>query len=231
MLISVDAQGLEWRVLVWLANDPVAIQELNNGLDVHAINQKAFNLPSRLISKIYLFRTIYRGSGWAFANDPDFMHVSKDPDYWDNINTLFYNKYRGIDKCHRMWSNLVSQNKPIVSPLGREWLIPLKNGQIHWPTMTNWPVQGTGNDLISIARVSLKRRLPALVKMILTIHDSIVCDCPEDFVADTAGTMIEVFNDIPRNLTKLFGINPPIAFPGEVKVGKNLKEMEKLILK
>jgi DNA polymerase I len=227
MLVSVDAQGLEWRGIVLLSEDQVAIQELNQGLDVHAINQETFNLPSRLISKRYLFRTIYRGSGWAFANDPDFVHVSPDPDYWDNINTLFYNKYKGIDKCHKMWSNLTAQQKPIVSPFGREWLIPLRNGEIHWPTMTNYPVQGTGNDIISIARCSLKRRLPASTKLILTIHDSIVVDCPMDFVESTAKTMIDVFNDIPKNIEKLFHVKSPIAFPGEVKLGKNLKEMEK----
>lgn len=229
MLISVDAQGLEWRVIAWLSEDQTAIQELNSGSDIHSINQKTFNLPTRLISKIYLFRTIYRGSGWAFANDPDFTHVSADPQYWDQINNLFYNKYRGIDKCHKMWSNLTSQQKPIVSPFGREWVIPLRNGEVYWPTMTNWPVQGTGNDILSISRVSLKRRLPASVKMILTIHDSIVADCPSEHLAQTAKMMIEVFNDIPANIKKLFGITTPIAFPGEVKIGPNLRDMEKYV--
>ena len=230
MLVSCDASALEWRVLAWLANDETAIKELNEKLDVHTINQKTFNLPTRLISKIYLFRTIYRGSGWAFANDPDFTHVSSDPGYWDQINTLFYNKYRGIDKCHKIWSNLTSQQKPIVSPFGREWLIPLRNGEIHWPTMTNWPVQGTGNDILSIARVSMKRRLPASVKLILTIHDSIVADCPSELLEKTAQTMIEVFRDIPANIKKLFGVTPPIDFPGEVKYGPNLRDMEKLVV-
>jgi hypothetical protein len=207
--------------------DPVAIQELNDHHDIHSLNQSAFNLPSRLISKIYLFRTIFRGSGWSFANDPDFTHVSNDPEYWDHINTLFYNKYKGIDKCHKMWSNLVSQGKPIVSPLGREWLIPLKNGEIHWPTMTNYPVQGTGADLMSIARVSLKRRLGSMGKMIMTVHDSIIVDASSQYLEPIAKTMIEVFNDIPRNITKLFDVTPPIEFPGEVKYGPNLKEMKK----
>ncbi|HXQ33616.1 MAG TPA: hypothetical protein VN843_06305, partial [Anaerolineales bacterium] len=82
MLVSIDASQLEWRVLVWLAMDPIGIQELNNHDDIHANNQKAFSLPTRLISKKYLFRTIFRGSGWSFANDPDFLHVSNDPAYW-----------------------------------------------------------------------------------------------------------------------------------------------------
>ena len=55
-LISCDAAGLEWRVVTELSNDPIALQEILNKEDTHSKNQTAFNLPSRLIAKIYLFR-------------------------------------------------------------------------------------------------------------------------------------------------------------------------------
>ncbi len=55
-LISCDAAGLEWRVVTELSNDPTALQEILNKEDTHSKNQAAFNLPSRLIAKIYLFR-------------------------------------------------------------------------------------------------------------------------------------------------------------------------------
>jgi hypothetical protein len=46
----------EWRTILELSRDPVGIQEVMNKEDTHALNQVAFSLPSRLISKIYLFR-------------------------------------------------------------------------------------------------------------------------------------------------------------------------------
>lgn len=76
-LLSCDAAGLEFRVVTELSNDPVALAEILNKEDIHSNNQTAFSLPSRLIAKIYLFRTIFnRGNGYAFTVDADFMHVS-----------------------------------------------------------------------------------------------------------------------------------------------------------
>src|SRR5687768_13315743 len=110
MLIQCDASQLEWRTILQLAQDEVGIQEVLAKADAHSLNQKAFELPSRLIAKIYLFRTIFRGSGWSFANDPDFMHVSADPKYWDKVNEKFFAKYVGIDKCHKKWAEEVIKN-------------------------------------------------------------------------------------------------------------------------
>lgn len=56
MLIQADASQLEFRVAVELSQDQVGIKEILEGQDTHSLNQAAFNLPSRLISKIYLFR-------------------------------------------------------------------------------------------------------------------------------------------------------------------------------
>lgn len=145
MFISCDASQLEWRVITELSQDPVALQEILNKEDTHSKNEKAFSLPSRLIAKIYLFRTIFRGSGWSFANDPDFMHVSTDPQYWENVNELFFKKYEGIDKIHKKWAEQVVQGKPLEGPLGHFWPIPMGtdkygNLKIPWTVLSNYPV-------------------------------------------------------------------------------------------
>lgn len=137
---------MEWRTLLELARDEVGIKEVLEKQDAHSLNEKAFDLPSRLIAKIYLFRTIYRGQGWSFANDPDFMHVSTDPKFWDSIGEKFYKKYFGVDKCHHQWADLIVKGQPIVGPFGREWSIEMKrnkrsgNLEIPWTTLTNYPV-------------------------------------------------------------------------------------------
>jgi hypothetical protein len=40
--------------------------------------------------------------------------------------------------------------------------------------------------------------------------------------------MIDVFNDLPLNFKKIWGVDLPCKFPGEVKYGPNLKDMQKL---
>lgn len=231
MLIQIDAAQLEWRVLAWLSGDRVALDEINSGRDFHAENQVTFGLPSRLIAKIYLFRTIYRGSGWSFANDPNFLEVSPSADYWDAINEKFYKKYKGIDAWHQKLAQTVAARRPIRSPLGREWLIlPKEDGKLPWTVFTNYPVQGTGNDIMAVARVSLKNRLLGFgleSKLVQTVHDSIVLDSPTSEVERIGEMAIRVFDDIPNNFKKLWGIDLPCKFPGEVKYGKDLKNMKK----
>lgn len=217
-------------MLAWLSGDPIALKEINDGIDFHSENQKLFGLPTRLVAKVYLFRTIYRGSGWAFSKDPAFTHVSSDPDYWDELNLKFYKKYKGIDKCHTRWAQCVAERKPIRSPFGREWLItPKDDGKLPWTVFTNYPVQGTGADLVAIARVSLRRRLISRgMKSILigTVHDDIWLDCPEEETDDVAQLCYQVFRDIPMNVKRIWKLDLPIPFPAEVYKGHNLKDLE-----
>lgn len=241
MLIQVDAAQLEWRVAVELSHDQVALAEIKEGQDTHSLNEKAFQLPSRLIAKIYLFRTIFRGSGYAFANDNDFMHVSKDPKYWDNVNEKFYKKYYGLDAQHKLWAEEVVQGRPIYGPLGHFWPIEMKtdnrgNLKIPWTTLTNYPVQGTAAGVMAIARVSFWNRLKKLgletvIKLISSVHDSIVVDAPKQYLMLIAKLFYEVFRDLQENIRRLYGYVWETPLGCEVKYGPNMKDMKKLLEK
>lgn len=227
---------LEWRVAVELSQDPTGLQEILNKEDTHTKNQQALLLPSRLIAKIFLFRTIFRGSGFSFANDPDFMHVSTSAKYWDEANEKFYKKYKGLDDKHKEWANLVIEGQPIVSPLGRFWPVKMTtdykgNLVIPWTILSNYPVQGTGADVMTIARVSFMNRLKKLkldsVKLVSSVHDSIVVDSPAEHLHLIATMFHEVFRDLQANIKKLFGYEWKVPLACEVKYGPNMKDMEK----
>ena len=234
MLVKCDAGQLEWRTLVELSRDEVALAELLTGEDFHAKNQGVFNLPSRLIAKIYLFRTIYRGSGWSFANDPAFMHVSSNQKFWDDIGEKFYGKYSGIDRCHQKWKDLVLAQHPITIPSGREWIIELGRDRygelkIPWTVLTNYPNQGLGADVMMLVRLMLWRRLKGSgVKFISTVHDDIKFDTPEKHVKLIADTCAEVFNDLPAQMKRVWNYEWVTPMTCEVFQGNNMLDMEKI---
>lgn len=236
MLIQCDASQLEWRTILQLAQDEVGIQEVLDKADAHSLNQKAFDLPSRLIAKIYLFRTIFRGSGWSFANDPDFMHVSANPKYWDGVNEKFFAKYAGIDACHQQWAADVVRQGRIDGPLGRSWEIPMRRNdrgelKIPWTVLSNYPVQGTGADVMMFARLSAYKRIKAAgipCKWISTVHDSIVLMAAEKHLQDIAAIFHGVFTDLPLNIKKVFGYEWNVPMACECKFGPNMKDMHKL---
>ena len=235
MLIQCDASQLEWRTLLELAKDQVGIDEILGGEDTHAKNQEAFELPSRLIAKIFLFRTIYRGSGWSFANDPDFMHVSTSPEFWDEMNEKFYRKYKGIDACHQRWKDTAMGGKVIVGPLGRGWSCPPKRNyrgelKVPWTTLTNYPVQGTGADVMMLARIMAKKRITDAgipVDFISTVHDSIVLDTREQYLEALKDIFDSVFQDLPSRIHNIFGYEWTVPMACESKFGPDMKNMQK----
>ena len=234
MIVACDAAQLEWRTILELSQDQRGIQETLDGQDTHDLNRIEFHLPSRLIAKIYLFRTIFRGSGWAFANDPAFSHVSSSPQFWDEVNDKFFTKYNGIDKQHKKWADEVMAGRPLEGPLGRKWLIPLgrdKRGEIKipWTTLTNYPVQGTGADIVALARISFankvkKYKLP--VSLIQTVHDDIKTDSPEKYVKTVVELYHEAFGSLQQNIKNIFGYEWIVPLKCECKVGMNMKDME-----
>lgn len=234
MLIQGDASALEWRCAAFLSQDKVAYQEIWNEIDQHTDNQMRFNLPSRLIAKTFVFRLIYGGSAYSYANDPDFAICKLSEKQWQKVIDEFYSKYKGLANWHTKIVQDVTINGKLVLPTGREYHYQptKKRGEMVWPrtTILNYPVQGLGADLMAIARVALGTRLKALalpnVLLINTVHDSIIIDAPEEHTDLLAQLMLDVFEAVPRNFQRLFGVEFNIPMKAEVQVGNNWKDMK-----
>lgn len=165
--------------------------------------------------------------------DPEFKHVSSDPDFWDEVNRKFYAKYRGLDRKHKEWAERVITGQDLIGVTGRRWPIRMGvdrhgNAKIPWTTLTNYPIQGTSADIMAVARISLSNRLRNRVpdaRLISSVHDSIVVDAPNlDKIPEI---MHDVFRDLPKNFEKIFNYKMNVPYACEVKVGDNLTEMEK----
>lgn len=232
MLIQADAKALEWWTAVWLSQDKVGIDEILNGKDLHSENEKAFGLPSRLIAKKYLFRTIYRGSAYAFSKDPEFASTSSSVRFWEDIGDKFFTKYNGLNQWHLSISRLVAAGKPVIGPQGREWFFEMKRNfrgdlTLPWTTMTNHPVQGTGHDIMAVIRVSFFNRLKKQniqARLIGTIHDSILVDVPKEHVDTVINLFESSFADMPDNFNRMFGVKPNIPLKCECSVGPNMND-------
>ena len=166
------------------------------------------------------------------------MHVSSSPKYWDDVNQKFYQKYYGLDNWHKQLAEKVVAGEPLLGPLGRFWKVDMTtdykgNLKIPWTVLSNYPVQGTGADIMEIARVSFFNRLKKaglekIVLVVSSVHDSILVDCPKQYMEWVSLTFIAVFNDLQANIKKLFGYEWKTPLTCEVKWGMNMKDMEKM---
>ncbi|UOF80619.1 DNA polymerase [Caudoviricetes sp.] len=179
---------------------------------------------------------MYGGSAFSYANDPDFTDVSTSQRFWQKVIDSFYNKYTGLRDWHTSIVSTATKEGQLIMPTGRIYKFELTRnykGELVAPEtiIKNYPVQGLGADLMSIARVSFAKRfkennIDGL--MVNTVHDSIVCDIHEKEVERTAKLFHEVFSDIPINFKRLFGVEFDIPLTCEVSVGKNMKNLEEL---
>jgi len=237
MLLQADAKQLEWVGATFLSQDATALKEIWSEVDQHADNQQRFGLPSRLIAKTFVFRLIYGGSAYSYANDPNFKDIGNE-DFWQYIIEQFYDKYQGLAQWHKDIVNTVKRDRKLVMPTGREYKYKpeIKYGKEQWPrtTILNYPVQGLGADLMAIARVSLRNRLKGKEDILLvnTVHDSIILDY-DDTKHDTQElvTLVDTcFNDVPANFKKLFGVEFNLPMRVECEIGPNWKDMKKVIV-
>lgn len=236
MIINSDAKQLEVNVAAYLSQDSILLDEVRNKVDIHQANKERFGLPSRLIAKIFKFRLIYGGSAYSYANDADFADVGFSVKQWQNVIDEYYNKYKGLAKWHTNIIQTAIATGQLIMPTGRRFSFESKpnyKGELVWPetTIKNYPVQGTGADIMSIIRVDFSKRFrEQQIKGVLvsTVHDSIVVDVEDSEVAKVIDLFNKVYYDMPKNFKKLFGIEYNLPIFNEVSVGPNMKDLEEI---
>lgn len=230
-----------------MAQDEVAIREIVSGEDLHTDNQKFFGLPSRLISKIYIYRQIFadsfgdqgfRGPAYAYANDPDFMPTSRSVKYWERVTERFFDKYKGVYQHSIDLITEAVETGRILNPSGRYY--PFEpytkwNGESDWPrtNILNYPVQGLSADLMQLARRSAVSRLASLdygdrAYFINTVHDDVEMDVDNDpeLVYNICIELQKAFQDMPALFEKDYGVHFNVPMDGECKFGISLLESQ-----
>jgi DNA polymerase I-like protein with 3'-5' exonuclease and polymerase domains len=233
MIINVDVKGLEVVCAAFLSKDAILYKELNDGVDIHSDNQTKFGLPDRITAKIFKFKLLYGALEYSFANDPDFTFISKSEKYWKNVIEKYYSKYQGIARWHNQIASEVMKTGIYVSPFGRLYKWDRKPGSnLPLTQIKNYPVQGFGADVVSIARCSLFRRWQnAGIRgiMVSTVHDSISFDVHRDDISKVVALSNEVFIDLPKNINTIFGITFDLAIKIETTIGDNMYDLQPAI--
>jgi DNA polymerase I-like protein with 3'-5' exonuclease and polymerase domains len=231
MLVNADAKALEWLGAVYLSKDKVGYEEIKNEVDQHTENQKAFGLPSRLIAKKFVFRLIYGGTAYAYANDADFKDVATDDKFWQKVIDKFYRKYEGIAQWHQDLMSQAMHDGCVTIPTGRVFsFTPVeKRGKREWPRtqILNYPVQGFGADMMILARLGVNQRLKNVPSClpVCTVHDSVVYDVPLELVSFTTSAMFDAWRCLPDDFERRFGVVFDLPTKVEVSVGRDWKNM------
>lgn len=231
-------KGLEVVCAAQLSGDKVLSKEILDQEDIHANNQKAFGLGEgklgRLIAKIFKFRLIYGGSAYSYAHDPDFMGVSSDERFWQDVIDKYYAKYKGIGDWHGHLLREAQSTGRLVIPSGRYYPItPDYTKRNPWPLtiIKNYPVQGFGADLVKLARLRANQLLDDSgieADLVCTIHDSIVVDTPEKNCYNISMILKKSIEEVPGLCKQIWDYNFVLPLTCEIQAGPNKADMQEI---
>jgi len=235
MIVNADVSGLELYVAADWYNDPVLKDELLNNKNIHEDNQARFKLPELVIAKIFVFRLLFGGTEFGFAQDSDFLSVGFSAKQWRTVIEQFYHKYPDIRKGQDRDIKFVKENGFLEIPSGRYFdFAPVKkHGETKWPEsrIKNYPIQGGGADLVKLARIEAFRQFRESGMeghFIGTIHDSLKYDVPEKNVDATVKILVDSIEKIPEMCYNRWSYKFSLPMRCKVYVGKNSADVERV---
>jgi DNA polymerase-1 len=201
VLISAEYSQFELRVLAHLADVPALIEAFRSGDDIHDRTALQVFGPDngldvyelRRRAKIINYALLYGKTAFTLAKDIGVTQQAAQ-DFIDAYFAGFPRVRIFIDETLRR-----SRETGVVKTMfGRRRLVPelnSRNGQIRSAAervTVNMPIQGTAADILKRAMIDLHAALPAeklAARMILTVHDELLFECPRDEADATAAVV------------------------------------------
>lgn len=224
-LCEADYKALELRIATLLSGDPVFLDNFTSGTDPHK------DTAARVFGKVFS------------AVTKDERHMAKTANYqmiyggspielWKKISIDFPNiSLWAVEKFHDAWFDLhrvtygwqqetirnARRNGYVECPFSgrRQYYL---DGQVDVNEVLNFPVQGTGSDIIDPALLKLAAMLDWKDEaIILQVHDALVCE------AKDAKRMCHLLQETMT--TTLTYQGRQMVFPVDVSTGCNWAEM------
>jgi DNA polymerase-1 len=198
VLISADYSQIELRVLAHLSGDESLIDAFRTGTDIHDRTAlKVFGPESKLDphelrrrAKIVNYALLYGKTAFTLARD---INVTKEAAQ-EFINAYF----AGFPRVRAFIDRTLEEAREtgvVRTMFGRRRLVPnltSSNFQIRAQAereAVNMPIQGTAADILKRAMIDLHARLASELprtRMILTVHDELLFESPNDEAEDAA---------------------------------------------
>ena len=224
MLVGADYSQIELRVLAHMSGDKTMQDAFNSDADIHTITAtQVFDVPDFLVTddmrsraKTVNFGIIYGQSEFSLAGE---LKISRKEakDYIES----YFRHYSGVKNYMDTTIRDARENGYVTTIFGRRRYIPelaAKNFNLRSfgeRVAMNAPIQGTAADIIKIAMVkvydALREKCPE-AKLILQVHDELICEVPEE-KAELAAAILK------EEMENAAALSVPLR--ADVKVGKS----------
>ena len=214
-LISADYSQIELRLLAHLADIPALKQAFADELDIHAMTaSEMFGVPIagmpseiRRRAKAINFGIIYGISAFGLANQ---LSIARN-EAGDYIKKYF-ERFPGIRDYMEATKKIARANGYVTTLFGRKCHYPRINASnpseraFNERAAINAPLQGSAADIIRRAMVRMDDALTKAglsAQMLLTVHDELVFEAPDEEVEATLPVVARVMVEAPEPAVKL----------------------------
>jgi len=206
VLMEADFGQMEMRVLAMVSQEPRLLEAFEAGdVDLHrAAAAAALNLDpeavteqQRKIGKTMNFAIAYGQTAIGLSESLG-VPVTEAQELIDSYFTSYPAVRRWIGRTHAWMHNRWS----VRTMYGRQWILPHDYDpstplyQRMQRQAVNAAIQGTAADIMKLALARLHAALPADVRMVLTVHDSVLLEVPIDCV-DEVGQHVRAIMETP----------------------------------
>ncbi len=191
-LLSADYSQIELRLLAHYADDPILIQAFDCDQDIHSRTaSEVFQTPPDEVSpelrqqaKAINFGIMYGMSAYGLSRELG-IGAKMAGTYIEH----YFERYSGVKRYMDRAIEQARKTRKTATLLGRLRLLPdiaSRNGnmrQLAQRTAINTPIQGTAADLIKVAMIQMAaalQREKLQTRMLLSVHDEIVFEVPQD---------------------------------------------------
>jgi DNA polymerase I-like protein with 3'-5' exonuclease and polymerase domains len=227
-IMEADFAQLEFRTAAYLAQDKIAMKEIEDGFDVHSYTAKVISEAGQKISrqeaKGHTFAPLFGATG--------FGRTTAEAKYYEQ----FTKKYKGIASWHSKLAKEALTNLKIKTPSGREFAFPdvvrrLNGGVSHFTQIKNYPVQSFATaDIVPLILMDIDRRLNGYKSCVVnTVHDSIVIDVHPDEVEVVKSIIEHTNSNMTNTINNHFSIKLNVPLLLEAKIGNNWLDMKDVV--
>ncbi|MDH4122132.1 MAG: DNA polymerase I [Deltaproteobacteria bacterium] len=191
-LLSADYSQIELRVAAHYSQDPTFLQAFQDGLDIHALTAQAIfqvspeqvNKTMRAVAKEVNFGLIYRMGAERLA-----LVTATTKEEAKAFIERFFTRYSAVRDMQESLMERARKEGFAQTLLGRRRYLPDIHdskslaGRVAEGMAVNTPIQGTAAEIIKAAMIRVHRRLAQenlAARMVLTIHDELLFDVPEE---------------------------------------------------
>ncbi len=218
-----DLSNIELRILAEVSADPTMLRFFAEGKDLHSETARLmFKLPMDVDPKVHLVngkkardiaKTINFGLAYGMGAQGLANRVGVDLETARELMRTYFATYQAVSKYLTRSGKEGIARGYAMSLSGRRRFfsdeeMKVRRGEAE-RSAKNHPIQATNADILKSALALLYNRLPIGIHVVLTVHDEIVLECPDEMVVEATQILKEVMVQACREYLKVVHIPEP----------------------